>query len=160
MARSSPAMDGDCRAFSTSSSGSVEAAESTPRITPRERKCRTSARVSMPVITGTPDVVRKSLRRLIRAPVAGERRKLAHHQSFDVRPRRFVVGLVGAVVADLRIGENDDLAGIRRIGEDFLIAGDGGIENDFAGPFDGRTKTPALEDRAVFQGENCGVQLD
>ena len=74
-------------------------------------------------------------------------------------PRGFVVVGAGAVVADLRIGEDDDLAGIGRIGEDFLIAGEGGIEDDFAGPLGGRTKTPALEDGAVFQGEDCRVQF-
>ena len=59
-------------------------------------------------------------------------REFAHHQAFDVRTRRFVIVRVGAVVADLRIGQDDDLAGIGRIGEDFLVAGDGGIEDDFA----------------------------
>ena len=73
---------------------------------------------------------------------------------------RFVIVGVRAVVADLRIGEDDDLAGIGGVREDFLIAGDGGIEDDFAGAFYGRTKTPALEDRAVFQGENCLFQLN
>ena len=102
----------------------------------------------------------KVLRRLIRAPVARKRRELAHHQTFDEWPSRFIVGLIGAVVADLRVGENHDLSGIRRIGEDFLVAGDGGIENDFTCPLDGRTITPALEDGAVFQGEDCGIRQD
>ena len=53
----------------------------------------------------------------------------------------FVVGFVRAVVADLRIGQHHDLPGIGRIGEDFLVAGDRGIEDDFARAFDGRTKT-------------------
>ena len=65
----------------------------------------------------------------------------------------------GAVVADLRVGEDDDLAGVGGIGEDFLVAGEGGIEDDFAGAFGGRTKTPALEDRSVFQGEDCRIQV-
>ena len=84
--------------------------------------------------------------------------KLAHHQPLDVRPRGFVVLAAGAVVADLRIGEDDDLPGIGRIGEHFLVAGERGIEDHFAGPLGGRTKTPALEDRAVFQGQDCRIQ--
>ena len=36
----------------------------------------------------------------------------------------------------------------------------GANENDFAGPLDGRTKTLALEDGAVFQGEDCRIQQD
>jgi hypothetical protein len=59
----------------------------------------------------------------------------------------------------LGIGKNDDLAGVGRVGEDFLIARDGGIENHLSRPLDGRTKTTALEDRTVFQGEHCWVQL-
>jgi hypothetical protein len=64
---------------------------------------------------------------------------------------------VGAVVADLRVGENDDLAGIGRIGENFLVAGDGRIEDDLAGPVCARTKTAALEDGAVLQGEQSRI---
>ena len=96
----------------------------------------------------------------IRTPVAGDGREFANHQAFDVRPRGFVIALAGSVVADLGIGEDDDLAGVRRVGEDFLIAGEGGVENHFPGPFGRGAKTPALEDRAVFQGENGRVQVE
>ena len=95
-----------------------------------------------------------------RRPSASERQLLASGEnSRTTRPsmnglRSLVVRLVRAVVADLRIGEDDDLAGIGRIGENFLISGDGGIEDNFAGPFRARTKTPALEDCSVFQGED------
>ena len=54
---------------------------------------------------------------------------------------RFAIGRIGAVVADLRIGEDHDLAAIGRIGENFLIAGDGGIKDHFTGALDRRTKT-------------------
>ena len=101
----------------------------------------------------------KGVRLRIRAPVAGDGRELAHHQTFDIRTGRLVVRGTGSVVADLRIGEDDDLAGIGGIGEDFLIAGEGGIEDDLSGPLGGRTKTLALEDGAVFQGEDCSVQF-
>ena len=33
-----------------------------------------------------------------------------------------------------------------------------GIEDNFAGTFGGRTKTPALEDGSVFQGQDCRIQ--
>jgi hypothetical protein len=58
----------------------------------------------------------------------------------------------------LRIRQNDNLARVRRVSEDFLIAGDGRVEDNFTGPFDRRTKTLALEDGAVFQGEDCRVR--
>src|ERR1700722_18965347 len=95
-----------------------------------------------------------------RAPITGNARKLTHHQALDIGPRRFIVGGVGAVIPDLRVGQNDDLAGVGWIREDFLIAGNGSNENKFAGSLGGRTKPPALEDRTVFQGQDGGWQLD
>ncbi len=59
-----------------------------------------------------------------------------------------------AVIADLRVGENDDLPGVGGIREDLLIAGEGGVENNFTAAFRGRTKGPAFEDRSVFQGQD------
>ena len=54
-------MDGEFRALSTNSLASNFApAESTPRITPRERKCRTKERVSISEMTGTPLLVKNS----------------------------------------------------------------------------------------------------
>ncbi len=46
-------------------------------------------------------------------------------------------------VADLRVGEDDDLAGVGRVGKYFLVSGEGGFEDDLSGPFGGATKTPA-----------------
>jgi hypothetical protein len=39
-----------------------------------------------------------------------------------------------------------------------LVARDGGVENNFPGALGARTNAPALEDRAVFQGQHCNVQ--
>src|SRR5277367_6828663 len=90
---------------------------------------------------------------LVRAPIARKRRKLAHHQTFDIRLGGFAVRCVRAIVTDLRVGEDYDLAGVGRVREHFLITGDRGIENDFTRTFDRRTKTVSLEDCTVFQGE-------
>ena len=43
----------------------------------------------------------------------------------------FDVLVIGADIADMREGEGDDLAGIGRVGEDFLVAGQRGVEADF-----------------------------
>ncbi len=102
---------------------------------------------------------RNALASFVGAPVAGDGGELAHDEAFDVGPRGFVIVAAGAVVADLRVGEDDDLAGIGGVGEDFLVAGERGIEDDLAGALGGRTKAPALEDGAVFQGEDCRVQF-
>ena len=95
---------------------------------------------------------------ILGAPIADDGRDFADDEAFDVRTARFAVALIRAVVADLRVGENDDLACVGRVCEDFLVARDGGIENNFAGTLCGRTKTDPLEDRAVFQGEDCLLQ--
>ena len=101
----------------------------------------------------------KGIGRRVAAPVAGDGGKLADHQAFDVGPAGFVVLGAGSVVADLGIGQDDDLARIGRIREDFLVSGEGRIEDNFTGPLGGRTKAPALEDGPVFQGEDCRVQF-
>ena len=90
---------------------------------------------------------------LLRAPVGADFRELADDQAFDVGADGFVVFGIGAVVADFRIGQNDDLAGIGRVGENFLVAGNGSIENDFAGALAFGAVAFASEDSAVFEGK-------
>src|SRR5271163_4914022 len=68
---------------------------------------------------------------LLRTPVGTHARELAHDQAFNVRACGFVVIRVGAVIADFGIGENDNLPSVGRIGENFLIAGDGSIKYYF-----------------------------
>ena len=73
-----------------------------------------------------------------------------------MRPRRFLVIEVGANVSDVRIGQTDDLPGVAGIGENFLITGEAGIENDFAAAARNRAGRAAVKDAPVFQGEGCG----
>src|SRR5690242_10741605 len=91
-------------------------------------------------------------------PVAGDGRDFANYQAFNEGLDGFVIGRIGAIVADLRIGEYNDLTAVGRIGENFLISGDGGIKNHLTSAVDRRTKTDSLEDRTVLQGENCLLQ--
>ena len=93
--------------------------------------------------------------RKIRAPVADDRREFADDEAGDVRPPRFHVHGVDAVIADERIGHRDDLAFVGRVGEDFLIAGHGGVEADLAAGRRFRAKSRAVKNRAVFKGQNC-----
>ena len=67
-----------------------------------------------------------------RPPVGSECGEFSDDETFDVRLRRFLVVNIRAHVADVRIREAHDLPGVTRIGEYFLIAGEAGIENDFA----------------------------
>src|SRR5687768_5432627 len=57
------------------------------------------------------------------APIARDGRELADDQTLDIRLDGLAVERIRAVVADLRSGENNNLTGVRRIGEDLLIAG-------------------------------------
>jgi hypothetical protein len=64
---------------------------------------------------------------------------------------RLDILVVDAGIADMREGECDDLAGIRGIGEDLLIAGHRRVEADFA---NGRTRGPkpkALQHHAIIR---------
>ena len=92
---------------------------------------------------------------LLRAPVRTDWRELANNQSFNVGSNSFVVFRIGAVIADLRVGEYYDLSGVRRIGEDFLVSSERGIKNDFPVALCFRSVAFASEDAAIFQRKDC-----
>jgi hypothetical protein len=62
----------------------------------------------------------------------------------------FVIG-IRAGVSDMRIGEADDLPGVTRVGENFLVTGEAGIENDFATAAGFRSGGTACENASVFE---------
>ena len=68
----------------------------------------------------------------------------------------FEVVVVGADVADVGEGEGDDLAGIGGVGQDFLVAGHGGVEADFAHGFAFEAKSLAFDHRAVGEDQEGG----
>ncbi len=92
---------------------------------------------------------------LLRPPVGADDGELADDQALDIRLRRLVIRLVGPVVANLGIRENDDLPGIGRIGGDFLVTGEGGIKNNFTLAFARCAMALAVEDAPVFERKNC-----
>ncbi len=108
---------------------------------------------------GIPLAARKRLASCSERQLLAIGRKLPHHQTFDEGFARFAIEMVRAIVADLRVGEDDDLAGIRGIRKDLLITRDRRIENNFSVPVCLRTKASALEDGSVLQGEDCFVQF-
>src|SRR5437762_8954728 len=65
-----------------------------------------------------------------------------------------IIVRVGAVISYLRIGEDHDLPGIRGISKNFLVAGEGGIKNDFPVTFAFRAVAFTAEDPAIFQRKN------
>ena len=78
----------------------------------------------------------------------------AAHARGGCEVRGFDVLVIGADIADMGEGEGDDLAGIGGIGEDFLIAGDGGVEADFSDGIARGADAMPLENGAVFQHQN------
>ena len=60
----------------------------------------------------------------------------------------------------MRIGEADNLPGITGVGENFLISGEAGIENDFAAAARDGARRAAVKDAPVFQREYRGSVLN
>ena len=93
--------------------------------------------------------------RHLAAPAARPPRHVAHDQPRGPGLRGLVVLLGAAGVADMRIGQRDDLPRIGRIGQDLLVAGHGGVEYHLADAQAGRTDGNAFEDGAVFERKDC-----
>jgi len=60
----------------------------------------------------------------------------------------------------VRVGQTDDLPGIAGVGENFLITGEAGIENDFAAAARDRARRAAIKDAPVLQREYRRSVLD
>jgi len=115
------------------------------------------ARVDIPDDRDVP-ALQILLRGFAGAPVGGDGGKFADDQRLDVGVRGFFVQAVGADVADVGIGEADDLAGVTGVGENFLVSGERGIENDFAAAARAGAGGTALKYAPVLERENgfCG----
>ena len=81
----------------------------------------------------------------------------AHASRSEARALQILV--VGADIADMREGEGDDLPGIRRVGQDLLIAGHRRVEADLADRDAGSTCAFALGHGAVGEHEEGGRRL-
>jgi len=60
----------------------------------------------------------------------------------------------------VRIGEADNLPGVTGIGENFLVTGEAGIENDFAAAARDGARSAAVKDAPVFECEYGGAMLN
>jgi hypothetical protein len=63
----------------------------------------------------------------------------------------FLIIGVCSDVSDVRIGEANDLARVTRIGEDFLISSEAGIENDFATAPRNSSRRAPMKNAPVFE---------
>ncbi len=90
---------------------------------------------------------------LLAAMAGGTGREAAGDEALHPRPPRFGGQVAGAVVADVGLGHDDDLAAVGGIGEDLLlVAGHRGVEDDLAHRRARRGRA-AAEDGAVFEQE-------
>ena len=87
-------------------------------------------------------------------------REFADDQRFDIGPRGFFIFHICAHIADVRISEADNLPRITWVGENFLISGEAGIENDFAAAARDRARGASVKEAPVFQREGRGSVLD
>ena len=67
---------------------------------------------------------------------------------------------IRADIPDVRISQADNLPCITWIGEDFLITGEAGIENDFAAAARDGARGASVKEAPVFQREGRGSVLD
>src|SRR5215469_4728826 len=65
-----------------------------------------------------------------------------------------VVFRIGAVISDFRSGQNNNLSGIGRVSENFLVTSNGSIKNDFAVAFAFGAVTFASKDAPIFEGKD------
>jgi hypothetical protein len=101
--------------------------------------------------TGQIVALQPVIERLDRAPVGGVGDVAADDHTSGSRRDRLDIFEIGADISDMRKCEGDDLPGVRRIGDDLLVAGHRGIEADFADRMAGGPDAFAPENRAVSQ---------
>src|SRR5277367_2531601 len=93
------------------------------------------------------------LRGLTRSPIRSKSRELTDDQRFDVGLRRFLIVEVRAYIADMGIRQAHSLPGIAGIGENFLVAGKTGIENDFATAAGSSASRTTVKNSSVLERE-------
>ena len=87
-------------------------------------------------------------------------RELADDQRFDIGARGFFIFQIRSNVADVGISEADNLPRITWVGENFLITGEAGIENDFAAAARDGACGASVKEAPVFQREGRGSVRD
>ena len=112
-----------------------------PRRLPFARRCRARARVSTPAIAGMPSSRRSGASWRASSRTAAVAFATTRPRSHG--PRRLVVVREPAVVADQRIGHDDDLAGVRGVGADLLVAGLARVDDEVAAGGDRRAERDA-----------------
>lgn len=88
-----------------------------------------------------------------RAPIGSQGRKFPYDQPLDPGLCGFLVVQVRADVSYMGISETDDLPGVARIGENFLVAGEAGVENDFTATARASARRASVKNSSVLERE-------
>ncbi len=118
---------------------------------PVSRRCRASARVSTPAIAGTP--ARAQDVDDLAGAAEHRGRGVRHHEAAQPGPLRLVVAGQPTVVADQRVGHDHDLAGVRGVRADLLVAGLARVDDQVTTRCDRRAERDAMEDGSILERE-------
>jgi len=88
-------------------------------------------------------------------PVTFHQRQIANDQSSGKNLAAFEILAVGSGIADMRVCQGDDLAGIGRISKNFLIARHGSIEHHFTNGAAFGAYRNAVKKGAVLESQQC-----
>ena len=91
---------------------------------------------------------------LLATPARGNQRQVTNDQASGEIGIGFKIFRIATGVADMRVGQRDDLTAIGGIGKDFLVAGHSGVEHHLATGNAISADGLALENRSVGEGEN------
>ena len=127
-----------------------------PACAPFSRRMRVSLRVSMSAIATTLPRCRKLSSDSDARQFEYSGGQVANDEAGGVDRGGLEVLGIRAGVADVRIGERDDLPAVGRVGENFLIARHGGVEHHFAGRIAFGADRAAVEDGAVLERQYSG----
>ena len=153
-----PPSPGNARALAMAARSSTCPAMIAPLCAPFSRRMRVRRRVSMSAMATMPWCFRYSGSACFGAPAGHARRQIPDHQPRRVYLRGLLVLTVHAGVADMRIGKGNDLAAVGRIGQDFLVPGDRGVEHHLPrGHAVGADRSPP-ENRSVGERKHGGRQ--
>jgi hypothetical protein len=94
---------------------------------------------------------------LLHAPIAGQQGQITYNQSRGMHLVRLDIIGIAAGVADVGIGQGHDLARVRRVGQDFLIAGHGRIEDDLTDGGPRHADGTPTKQATVGEGKNGGL---
>jgi len=98
------------------------------------------------------------LGRLGRTPIRRKLGEFTNDQRLNIGTGGFFIVEIGADIANVGIGQANNLPGVAGIGENFLVTGEAGVENDFAAAARDGAGSAAIKYAPVFE-RDCGGSM-